>query len=196
MGGIQRAREQIGLHGTHHLELSLLLLFFAQDTLHCVLGASPHLWVHITIISYLESTSWIFFILPPHPKAGACWNNNRFVCMQKVSWIRICQAFEQPWFSDSRNSMFNTHPNDPNKWLSWRFAYVCYRDMLFYITVHPNHISCGENSYLSLPFACVGWNSYLSLSCSRLCHTSKGHHVAHDLGSQHTTLNAKKGRHV
>lgn len=49
--------------------------------------------------------------------------------MHKVSWIRICQAFEQPWFSDSRTSMFNTHPNDPNKWLSWRFAYaieICY----------------------------------------------------------------------
>jgi len=59
-------------------------------------------------IPWIHKLNFLHFP-PPHPKAGSCWNNNRFVCMQKVSWIQICQAFEQPWFSDSRNSMFNTH---------------------------------------------------------------------------------------
>lgn len=131
-----------------------------------------------------------FFLNPsPHPKAGSFWNTNRFVCMQKVSWIWICQAFEQPQISDSRNSMFNT-PKGP-KWLSWRFAYAI---KICYFTLRPSKSHFLWWKFILIPpFACVGWNSYLSLSSSRVCHTSKGHHVAHDLASQHTTLNAKRG---
>lgn len=172
----------------------VFFFFFAQDMCIVYLGASPHLWVHITIISYLDSTSWIFFIFllnpsPPTQKQGH---------FETPIGLYACKRLVESGFVKHLNSpdlltqeiQCSTHPNDPNGWvggLRMLSRYV----ILYY--VHPNHICCGENSYLSLHLHVLGETHTYPLSCSRLCHTSKGHHVAHDLGSQHTTLNAKRG---